>query len=46
MKQKKILAIKNIENYSLYIDEKYLNKKRIKKICTNCNKYHYSCKKS
>ena len=43
---KKILEIKNIENYSLYIDEKYLNKKRIKKICTNCNKYHYSCKKS
>ena len=43
---KKILAIENITNYSLYIDEKYLNKKRIKKICTNCNKYHYSCKKS
>ena len=43
---KKILAIENIKNYSLYIDEKYLNKKRIKKICTNCNKYHYSCKKS
>ena len=43
---KKILAIENIENYSLYIDEKYLNKKRIRKICTNCNKYHYGCKKS
>ena len=41
---KKILAIENIENYSLYIDEKYLNKERIKKICTNCNRYHYGCK--
>ena len=28
---KKILAIENIENYSLYIDKKYLNKERIKK---------------
>ena len=27
-----ILAIENIKNYSLYIDEKYLNKKRIKKM--------------
>ena len=42
---KKILSIENISNYSLYIDEKYLNKKRIKKICSNCNKYHYGCKK-
>ena len=33
---KNILSIENIKNYSLYIDEKYLNKKRIKKICTNC----------
>ena len=41
---KKILSIENIENYSLYIDKKYLNKERIKKICTNCNKYHYGCK--
>ena len=41
-----ILSIKNIKNYSLYIDEKYLNKKRIRKICLDCNKYHYSCKKS
>ena len=40
---KKILSIENIENYSLYIDKKYLNKERIKKICTNCNKYHYGC---
>ena len=31
MKQKKILSIENIKNYSLYIDEKYLNKTRIKK---------------
>ena len=42
---KKMLSIENIKNYSLYIDEKYLNKKRIKKICDNCNKYHYGCKK-
>ena len=42
---KYILSIENIKNYSLYIDEKYLNKERIKKICANCNKYHYSCKK-
>ena len=42
---KKILAIENIKNYSLYIDEKYLNKKRIRKICVDCNKYHYGCKK-
>ena len=42
---KDILSIENIKNYSLYIDEKYLNKKRIKKICDNCNKYHYGCKK-
>ena len=42
---KTILSIENIKNYSLYIDEKYLNKKRIIKICTNCNKYHYGCKK-
>ena len=41
---KKILAIENIKNYSLYIDKKYLNKERIRKICTNCNKYHYGCK--
>ena len=42
---KKNLSIENIKNYSLYIDEKYLNKKRIKKICVDCNKYHYGCKK-
>ena len=35
---KKILSIENIRNYSLYIDEKYLNKQRIKKICVDCNK--------
>ena len=39
-----ILSIEYIKNYSLYIDEKYLNKERIKKICTNCKKYHYGCK--
>ena len=42
---KDILSIENIKKYSLYIDEKYLNKERIRKICANCNKYHYSCKK-
>ena len=42
---KNILSIENISNYSLYIDEIYLNKKRIKKICAECNKYHYGCKK-
>ena len=42
---KKILDNKDIKNYSLYIDEKYLNKKRIRKICLDCNKYHYGCKK-
>ena len=42
---KKILSIENIKNYSLYIDEKYLNKKN-KKICLDCNKYQYGCKKS
>ena len=41
---KNILSIKNIKNYSLFIDEQYLNKERIRKICTNCNKYHYGCK--
>ena len=43
---KRILSIDHIKNYSLYIDEKYLNKERIRKICLDCNKYHYSCKKS
>ena len=42
---KDILSIENIKNYFLYIDEKYLNKERIKKICANCNKYHCICKK-
>ena len=42
---KDILSIENMKNYSLYIDEKYLNKERIRKICANCTKYHYSCKK-
>ena len=41
---KDILSIENIKDYFLYIDEKYLNKERIKKIFTNCNKYHYGCK--
>ena len=42
---KNILSIENIKNCSLYIDEKYLNKERIRKICDNCNKYDYSFKK-
>ena len=42
---KNILSIENMKNYSLYIDEKYLNKERIRKICADCNKYHYGCKK-
>ena len=42
---KNILSIENTKNYFSYIDKKYLNKERIKKICVNCNKYHYSCKK-
>ena len=41
---KKILSIENIKNYSLYIDKEYLNKERIKKICSGCNRYHYGCK--
>ena len=41
---KNILSIENIKNCSLYIDKKYLNKERIRKICTNCNKYYYGCK--
>ena len=32
---KNILSIENISNYSLYIDEKYLIKKRIKKYALN-----------
>ena len=42
---KNILSIENIKNDSLYIDQNYLNKKRIIKICVDCNKYHYGCKK-
>ena len=42
---KNILSIENISNYSLYIDEKYLDKERILKICVDCNKCHYVCKK-
>ena len=33
LEAKNILSIENISNYSLYIDEKYLNKEQIKKIC-------------
>ena len=43
---KNILSTENIKNYSLYIDEKYLNKLRNRKICADCNKYHYGCRKT
>ena len=42
---KKMLSIENLSNYYLHIDEKYLNKVRIKNMYANCNKYHYGCKK-
>ena len=45
LEAKNILSIENIKNYSLHIDEKYLDKERIRKICSNCDIYHYGCKK-
>ena len=36
----KILLTPNIKNYSMYIDNFYLNKNRESKKCDNCNKYH------
>ena len=39
----RILLTPNITNYSMYIDNLYLNKNRKSKKCSNCNKYHTNC---
>ena len=39
----KILLTPNIKDYSMYIDNFYLNKNRKSKKCDNCNKYHAKC---
>ena len=39
----KILLTPNINNYSMYIDNFYLNMNRTVKKCLNCNKYHTKC---
>ena len=39
----KILLTPKIKNYSMYIDNFYLNKNRKSKKCLNCNKYHTKC---
>ena len=39
----KILLTPNIKNYSMYIDNFYLNMNRTVKKCSNCNKYHTNC---
>ena len=39
----KILLTPNIKNYSMYIDNFYLNMNRTVKRCLNCNKYHTKC---
>ena len=39
----KILLTPNIKNYSMYIDNFYLNMNRTVKKCLNCNKYHTKC---
>ena len=39
----KILLSPNIKNYSMYIDNFYLNMNRTVKRCLNCNKYHTKC---
>ena len=39
----KILLTPNIKNYSMYIDNFYLNMNRTLKGCLNCNKYHTKC---
>ena len=38
-----VLLIPNIKNYSMYIDNFYVNKSRKSKKCDNCNKYHTKC---
>ena len=39
----KVLLTPNIKNYSMYIDNFYLNMNRAVKKCLNCNKYHTKC---
>ena len=39
----KILLTSNIKNYSMYINNFYLNMNRTVKKCLNCNKYHTKC---
>ena len=39
----KILLTPNFKNYSMYIDNFYLNMNRTVKECSNCNKYHTKC---
>ena len=39
----KVLLTPNIKNYSMYIDNFYLNMNRKSKKCDNCNKYHTNC---
>ena len=39
----KILLTPNIQNYSMYIDNFYLNMNRTVKKCSNCDRYHTKC---
>ena len=39
----KVLFIPNIKNYSMHIDNFYLNMNRKSKKCLDCNKYHTNC---
>ena len=39
----KILLTPDIKNYSMYIDNFYLNMNRKSKKCSNCDKYHTKC---
>ena len=39
----KVLLTHYIKNYSMYIDNFYLNMNRTVKKCLNCNKYHTKC---
>ena len=39
----KILSTPNIQNYSMHVNNFYLNKNRKSKKCANCNKYHTKC---
>ena len=41
----KISLTPNIKNYSMYIDNFYLNTNHTVKRCLNCNKYHTKCNK-